>query len=100
MPDPRQFVHTEWFDHALQKLGHLPRIENLLAEEFYRLANYADLVPLAPGCPQLGLYQTRPLLRQDGQVIRILIYFVVRPDGSVELQHIEPIEEDMSAGQF
>jgi hypothetical protein len=96
---PRQLVHTEWFDHALQKLGHLPRVESLLAEEFYRLALYADLVPLASGCRELRLYQTKELLRPDGQVIRILIYFVVHADDSVELQHIEAIEEDMRAGE-
>lgn len=56
MPQPRQVIHTEWFDYAIQKLGSLPRVDNLLAEELYRLATYADLVPLAPGCEELRLY--------------------------------------------
>jgi hypothetical protein len=96
VPAPRQLVHTEWFDHALQKLGDLPQAESLLSEELYRLAVYADLVPLAPGCRELRLYQTKEFLRRDGHLVRALIYFVLRSDQAVELQHIELIEEDMS----
>lgn len=98
MPKPRQLVHTEWFDYAIQKLGALPRVDSLLAEELYRLAKYADLVPLAPGCEELRLYQTKEFLHPDGQVVRILIYFALRSDNTVELQHIELIEEDMRGG--
>ena len=97
MPQPRQLIHTEWFDYALQKLGRLPRVDSLLAEELYRLAMYADLVPLAPGCEELRLYQTKEFLRQDGQVVRILIYFALRRGDTVELQHIEVIEAEMRA---
>ncbi len=75
----------------------MPRVDSLLAEELYRLATYADLVPLAPGCGELRLYQTKELLRQDGQVVRILIYFALRSDDTVVLQHIEVIEEAMQA---
>jgi hypothetical protein len=97
VPRPRQLVHTEWFDYALQKLGDLPRVDSLLAEELYRLATYADLVPFAPSCEELRLYQTKEFLRRDGQVVRILIYFALRNDDTVELQHIEVIEEEMRA---
>ena len=96
MPEPRHLVHGEWFDYALQKLGDLPHAESLLAEELYRIAVYADLVPLAPGCRELRLYQTKEFLRHDGHLVRALIYFVLRKDQSVELQHIELIEEDMT----
>jgi hypothetical protein len=95
VPQPRQLVHTEWFDHALLKLGALPRVEGLLAEEFYRLATYADLVPLASGCRALRLYQTKEFVRPNGQVVRLLVYFVLRTDEAVELQHIEVIEDNM-----
>jgi hypothetical protein len=95
--EPRQLVHSKWFDHALAQLGDLPQVEAVLAEEMYRLSCYADLVPLVPGCRQLRVYQTRELLRDDGQVIRILIYFALRARGHVvELQHIEAIADDMS----
>ena len=59
MVEPRQLVHSEWFDHALARLGDLPDIEENLADEFYRLACYADLVRLVPGCRQLWVYQTK-----------------------------------------
>ena len=94
MPTPRRLVHSEWFDHSLQRLGDLRDVEAVLAKEFYRLACYADLVPLAPGSTTLRIYQTSPLLREDGRIVRVLIYFVVREDDSVELQHVEAIEED------
>ena len=99
MPPPRQLVHTEWFDYALQQLGRLPSVESLLADELYRLATYADLVPLAPGCLELRLYQTKEFVRPDGQVVRLLFYFVLRRDDTVELQHVEVIAEDMRAGE-
>ena len=47
--------------------------------------------------PELRLYQTKDFLRRDGQVVRILIYFALRSDDSVELQHVEVIEEEMRA---
>ena len=100
MPKPRQLVHTEWFDYALQKLGDLPRVDSLLAEELYRLSTYADLVPFAPACEELRLYQTKEFLRRDGQVVRILIYFALRSDDIVELQHVEVIEEEMRAREI
>jgi hypothetical protein len=58
MAEPRQLVHSEWFDHALAQLGDLPNVEEVLAEEFYRLACYGDLVRLVPGCRQLRVFQT------------------------------------------
>jgi hypothetical protein len=70
----------------------LPKVDSILAEELYRLATYADLVPLAPGCTELRLYQTKEFLRQDGQVVRIVIYFALRSNDTVELQHVELIE--------
>ena len=72
-------------------------MDSLLAEEFYRLATYADLVPLASGCNELRLYQTKEFLHGNGQLVRILIYFVLRSDDVVDLQHIEVIAEDMLA---
>jgi len=100
VPKPRQLVHTEWFDHAFQRLGSLPQVEELLAEELYRLASYADLVPLAPGCAELRLYQTKAFLRADGQLVRILIYFALRGRETVELQHLEIIEEEMRSPEL
>ena len=95
MPQPRQLVHSAWFDHSLQRLGNLRDVETVLAKEFYRIACYADLVSLAPGSHALRIYQTAPLLREDGQVVRIMIYFVLREDDTVDLQHIEAIEETL-----
>ncbi len=93
MPAPRRLVHAEWFDHSLQRLGDLRDVETILAKEFYRLACYADLVPLAPASTALRIYQTSRLLREDGVIVFVLIYFVLREDGTVELQHAEAIEE-------
>lgn len=97
MPTPRQLIHSEWFDHALAQLGDLPGVEELLAVEFLRIASYADLVPIVTGFRTLRVYQTREVLRCDGHVIRILIYFALRDRGQVvELQHIEAVEADMT----
>lgn len=95
MEVPRQLVHTEWFDHALQSLGTLPHIEEILARDLYRIALYADLVPCLGEESPLRVFQTKEFLREDGQLIRLLIYFVLRPDNAVVLQHIEAVHEDM-----
>ncbi|HEY1111846.1 MAG TPA: hypothetical protein VGE76_24535 [Opitutaceae bacterium] len=95
MPTPRQLVHTEWFDFALQRLAELPRADEILSEELYRLALYADLVPLAPDCQELRVYQTKEFLRADGHLLRILIYFALHDNNTVELQHIEVVAEHM-----
>ncbi len=97
MPRPRQLIHSEWFDHALQRLGALQDVEGILAREFYRLACYTDLIALAPGSASLRIYQTPALLRDDGVIVRIVIYCVLKEDDTVELQHIEAIEEGTQA---
>jgi hypothetical protein len=51
-------------------------------------------VPLVPGSTTLRIYQSVPLLRYDGTLVRVLIYFVLRDDQAVELQHIEAIEAE------
>ncbi len=93
MPRPRILIHGEWFDYALQRLGNLRDVEDVLAKELYRLACYADLVAAVPGSKNLRIYQTEPLLRDDGQIVRVLIYFLLREDDAVELQHIEAVED-------
>lgn len=95
MQEPRQLVHTEWFDHALQNFGALPHIEDLLARDLYRIAVYADLIPCLGEKSPLRVFQTKEFMKEDGQLIRLLIYFVLRPDDAVELQHIEAVEQDM-----
>ena len=68
-------------------------MEAVLAKELYRIACFADLVPLLPGSTTLRVYQTSPLLRDDGAIVRVLIYFVLREDDTVELQHVEAVED-------
>ncbi len=93
MPAPRRLIHTEWFDQFLQRPGSLPNVETVLAKELYRLACYADVVAVIPRSTALRIYQTDPLLQDDGQIVRVLIYFVLREDDTVELQHAEAVEE-------
>lgn len=70
----------------------------MLGREFFRLSLYADLVPVVPEHAPLRIYRTDPFLRDDGQLVRLWIYFAVRLDDAVELQHIEAIEENMAGG--
>jgi hypothetical protein len=49
-----------------------------------------------PGHDSLRVYRTSDFAREDGQLIRLWIYFTLRPDEAVELLHIEAAEEDMS----
>jgi hypothetical protein len=68
----------------------------MLGRELYRLALYADLVPVVAGHAPLRIYRTAAFVRDDGQLVRLWIYFALRADDAVELQHVEAIEENMS----
>ena len=96
MPAPRSLVHSAWFDFACARLGGAEAVDAMLGRELYRLALYADLVPVVTGHAPLRIYRTDPFLREDGQLVRLWIYFARRPDHAVELQHIEAIGENMS----
>ena len=69
-------------------------VDSVLAKEFYRLACYARMSSLSRRAVALRIYQSAPLLREDGELVRVLIYFVLRDSEAVELQHIEAIEEE------
>jgi hypothetical protein len=71
-------------------------MDTLLGRELYRISLYADLISIVPGHDPLRIYRTSNFAREDGQLIRLWIYFVLRPDEAVELLHIEAVEEDMS----
>jgi hypothetical protein len=53
-------------------------------------------VPVVVGYAPLRIYRSVPFVREDGQLVRLWIYFALRTDDVVELQHIEAMEEDMS----
>lgn len=96
MPVPRTLVHSAWFDFACARLGGAEVVDEQLGREPYRLSLYADLVAVVPGHEPLRIYRTDPFVRDDGQLVRLFIYFALRADGAVELQHVEALEEDMS----
>jgi len=98
MPAPRTLVHSAWFDFACARLGGAVTVDEMLGRELFRLSLYADLVPVVPKHAPLRIYRTEPFLRDDGQLIRLWIYFTLRPDDAVELLHIEAIEENMAGG--
>lgn len=96
MPARRSLVHSAWFDFACARLGGAQAVDEMLGRELYRLSLYADLVPVVAGHAPLRIYRTAPFLRDDGQLVRLWIYFTLRPDDAVDLQHIEAIDEPMS----
>lgn len=99
MPAARTLVHSAWFDFACARLGGAVAVDEMLGRELLRLPLYADLVPVVPEHTPLRIYRTAPFVRDDGQLIRIWIYFTLRPDDAVELLHIEAIDENMAGGK-
>ena len=98
MPAPRTLIHSAWFDFACARLGGAAAVDEMLGRELFRLSLYADLVPMVRSHEPLRIYRTAPFLRDDGQLIRLWIYFALRPDNAVELQNIEAIAENMAGG--
>jgi hypothetical protein len=91
----RTLIHTAWFDFALQRLGGAERMDEVLGRELYRLSLFAEKVPVIPHHEPLRIYRTSPFVRDDGHLVRLWIYFNLPDESSVELQHIEALEEDM-----
>jgi hypothetical protein len=89
-------VHSAWFDFACARLGGAEAVDVMLGRELYRLSLYADLVSVVPDHAPLRIYRTAPFLHDDGQLVRLWIYFTLRPDNAVELQHVEAINENMA----
>jgi len=78
----------------LQNVARLAEIDEKLGKDLYRIACYADLVPaVAEGNP-IRVYQTGEFLQDNGEIIQLLIYFVLHPDDTVELQHIEAVNKN------
>ncbi len=71
-------------------------MDERLGQELYRLSLFTDLVAIAPGHDSLRIYRTDEFSLEDGQLIRLWIYFAIRNDEAVELPHIEVVEEDMT----
>ena len=93
MVRPRALIHSAWFDFACARLGGTESVDQMLGRELYRLSLYADLVPVVSTHVPLRIYRTAPFVREDGQLIRLWIYFVLAANEAVELQHIEAVEE-------
>jgi hypothetical protein len=98
MPTPRTLVHSAWFDFACAQIGETATVDEMLGRELFRLSLYADLVPTVRGHEPLRIYRTTPFVRNSGQLVRLWIYFTLRPDNAVELQHIEAFDENMTGG--
>ncbi len=71
-------------------------MDEVLGRELYRLSLYADLIPPVPDGEPLRIYRTTPFVREDGHLVRLWISFTLPDEKSMELQHIESIEEDMT----
>lgn len=93
----RTLAHSAWFDLALDRLGGTERMDEIIGRELLRIATYADLVPEAPEHEPLRIYRSLPLLNDDAVLIRLWIYFVLHSDDTVELQHIEAVEETFAS---
>ena len=88
----RTLAHSAWFDLALSRLGGTERMDEILGRELLRIATYADLIPEVSDHAPLRIYRSLPLLNDEDRLIHLWVYFVLHPDETVELQHIEAVE--------
>lgn len=77
----------------LSRLAPIREIDDVLVDLTWAIARLAGELPFAEGSQQIRYLSSKPLLQDDGTVVRILIRVLVRDQSTVELLTVEAIEE-------
>jgi len=91
---PRELIHSLWFDFALARIDATKQMDEILGDELYRIALYADLIPEVPGHRPMRVFRSKPFLDDSGNVVNLWIYFQLLQDERVDLLHIELVGSD------
>lgn len=88
-------VETELYLWMLTRLAPVSRMDEVLMDLTWAIARLADDLPFVEGSTEIRFIGSKPLLQDDGTVVRLMIRFLSRSPDSVELLTIESIPESI-----
>ena len=89
-PELFTLVEGELYAWKLSRLGESTRVDAVLSDLLFVVARLAPDFPLEVGSDTVRVIRSRPMLREDGEVIWLTIRFVAREErGEVELLDVE-----------
>ncbi len=97
---PRLFtvIEGDLYAWKLSQLGESEDVDLALTDLLFALAGLAPDCPLEEGSERVRVITSRPMLGDDGEVIRLTIRFVARHErGEVELLDVEALPVEPSA---
>ena len=84
-------VESELYAWMLSRLAPIREIDEILIDLTWALARLAEDLPFVDGSEQIRYISSKPLLQDDGAVVRLLLRFLVRDEDTVELLTVEAI---------
>ncbi len=91
-PELFTLIEGELYTWKLSHLGDSIHVDVALSDLLFVLARLAPDFPLEEGSTTVRAITSRPMLREDGEVIRLTIRFVAREErGEVELLDVEAV---------
>lgn len=92
-PEFHTLVETELYLWMLSRLAPVSRMDEILMDLTWAIARLADDLPFVEGSTEIRFIVSKPLLQDDGTVVRLMIRFLSRTANSVELLTIETVPE-------
>jgi hypothetical protein len=94
-PELKTLVETELYLWMLGRLAPVSRMDEILMDLTWAIARLADDLPFVEGSKDIRFILSKPLLQDDGIVVRLMIRFLSRGPDSVELLTIESVPESI-----
>jgi hypothetical protein len=86
-------VETELYTWMLSRLAPIRGIDDILIDLTWAVALLADDLPFVEGSRQIRQILSKPLLQDDGTVVRLVIRFLIRDPDQVELLTVEAVQD-------
>ena len=91
-PELFTLIEGEIYAWKLSHLGESAQVDAALSDLIFVLARLAPDFPLEEGSTTVRAITSRPMLREDGEVIRLTVRFAAREErGEVELLDVEAV---------
>ena len=89
-PELFTLVEGELYAWKVSQLGESAQVDAALSDLLFAVARLASDFPLEAGSATVRAVTSRPMLRENGEVIRLIIRFVAREErGEAELLDVE-----------
>ena len=91
-------VETELYSWMLSRLASIKDIDEILIDLTWAIARLAEDLPFVEGSDRIRFVPSKPLLRDDGTIVRLLIRFLIRDTETVDLLTVEEVPDEVPTG--